>query len=437
MATVDDLLRRLHRQAAGLRTSGDPARQFQAHQRGWMLLATNAGRVLEALDPRPEDRELYRLLRTLGRGSATQPGRNDAGVEALALTTGALADVIISSPAAVGGAGQTQRSRLQASIQAALHAAARTTFDLARAAHQEPDGETVRKVAEATELAALLPPMAHVSTLQRLTVTGPNPDTVDGAVHLWSRVAQAIFTNYLLVTGIALQTAAATLALVCQTTADTMRQAARRRILDPGAARETAELLADAAAAWRAAAVWPSQVQLGGRAHEHQQAARAVRAALTGPPLARLTLRERVHTLRSAVTAAAGISELQAATVAWLAGHGGLWIAQERPNLRPPGVQRKHVKLDWDTMNWGHPAGRLLTDRANAAHSALAVAAAAIDQAVLPAATLRGEAGRIALVDDRVVADWWETVEPATRTRTPEDEARALHGVDRRPRIGR
>jgi hypothetical protein len=51
-------------------------------------------------------------------------------------------------------------------------------------------------------------------------------------------------------------------------------------------------------------------------------------------------------------------------------------------------------------MGWGHPAGRHLTTQANTAHQALTVAAGALDQAVLPGAALRGDAGRIELVSN-------------------------------------
>lgn len=420
MATVDDLLRRLHRQAADLSVWSDPDRRFRAQLRGWAQLATASSRVLDALDPRPQDRELYELLKVLRCGSPG-PGRVDAGIANLALIVGALGDVISTDPTRVAAAGQVQRSRLQASIQAALHAAARATLDTARSAGLERAGETFRRVAETTEPAALLPPSARVSTLERLTVTRLTTDTADGAVQLWADVVQDTFTNYRLVTGIALQEAAATLALLGQVTSGTLREAARRQVVDPGAARHAAQMAGAAAAAWRKAAAWPSSVQLGGRAHEHQQAVRAVREALTGPPLARLTLRERVHTLRAAGNAAVAIGELQAAAVALVASHGGFWIAHERPNLRPPGVERRHVKLDWDVMDPHHPAGRVLTDLARYAQQRWIAASDATNRAVLPSPPVQGETGQIALVDDRIVARWWETVEPAARTDRPED----------------
>jgi hypothetical protein len=420
MASVDDLLRRLHHQAAGLRPSGNTDRQFDAYLRGWKPLAAAAGRVLGDLDPRPEDRELYVLLQSLALRQDTAPAGRDRGLESLALVVGAIGDLIRSSPAAVGTAGQVQRSRLQASIQAALHAAARATVDLARDAHQPASAETVRKLAETTELAALLPPLARVSTLER--ITAPTPDGADETVQRWAKIAGQTFRNYRIVTGIALQDAAATLAILCQVTATSLREAARRRVLDPFEAREAARLLDDASTQWRKAANWPTTVQLGGRAHEHREAAEAVRAALTGPPLARLTLRERVHTLRAAVASADAIGGLQSATVARLVRESGLWVARERENLRPPGVQRRHIKLDWEVMPRGHPAGRLLADQARSAHTALTAASTAVNQAVLPAAPLRGDAGRIALVDHRIVADWWEAVAPTARPRRPEDE---------------
>ena len=416
MATVDDLLRRMHRQAASLRPLGQPSRQLDAHLLAWMPLATNARRVLEALDPRPDqDPEFYGLLQSLSRGRHTGAGQAfDPDVTALAVTVGALSDLVDAFPKVVADVGQAQRTRLQASIRAALHAAAKATFDIARAATQDRESMTIRGVVEATELAALLPPQSRVSTLEGLTVTRLTQDTLDGAVELWAGAAERIFTNYHLITGIALQEAAATLALLCLAAVDTMNDAARRRIIEPNAGRETALRLATASKAWRKAATWPSAVQLGGRAHEHHQAVRAVRDAVTGSPLARLTLREKTHALRAAVSAAVTIGEQQAGAVTWLVNRGGLWVARQRPNLRPPGVERRHVKLDWETMPWDHPAGLLLSDRAHQARAALKEAAEAINQTVLPATAVANAAGRIALVDNRIV---WETVELDTRNR--------------------
>lgn len=435
MATVDDLLRRLHHQAAGLRPSGNPQRQLDAYLRGWAPLAAAAGRVLADLDPRPEDRELYVLLKSLARDGDTEPGNADRGLASLALVIGAIGDLVHSSPTTVGRAGQAQRSRLQASVQAALHALARATVDVARDAQQLAAVETVRKVAEATELAALLPPLARVSTLERLNA--PAPEGVDGAVQRWAQVAGRTFSSYQVVTGVALQDTAATLAILCQVTATNLRDAAHRRMVDPADAKHAARLLDYAATAWRKAAIWPSNVQLGGRAHEHRHAAEAVREALAGPPLARLTLRERIHTLSSALVMADGIAELQSATVTQLVRQSGLWLAHERGNLRPPGVQRRITKLDWERMPWGHPAGSLLLDQARAAHAALTAAAAAVNQVVLPAATLTGEPGRITLVGNRIVADWWETVEPTSRSRRPEGEARRSTIDPPRPGVAR
>lgn len=431
MATVDDLLRRMHRQAAGLRPDGNPG-QLDAHLLAWVPLATNARRVLETLDPRPEeDPDFYALLESLRRAGPTRAGTvADPSVMALALTVGALGDVVASSPRVVADAGQAQRTRLQASIRAALHAAARSTVDIARAVGNERASAFVWKIAKATELDALLPPQARVSTLERLTVTRLSADTVDGAVHLWVGAAKPVFTNYRLITGIALQDAAATLALLSRITADTMYDAARRRVIEPDGSRETARLMGVASKAWREAATWPSTVQLGGRAYEHHRAVRAVRDALTGPPLARLTLRERVRALRSAVSAAATIGEMQAWAVTWLVNRGGLWVAHERPNLRPPGVERRHVKLDWETMPFDHPVGVLLSDRAHQARLALEDAAEAINQAVLPA--VADGAGPIALVDNRIVVDRWESLgADNVRPRRPEEDSPRMAGHHR------
>lgn len=434
MATVDDLLGRMHRQAANLKPKGQPDRQLQEHLAGWLPLAANSRRVLESLDPRPgEHPDFYGLLESLTRRRRITAGKADSDLEALALTVGALGDILDSFPKDVAKAGQAQRSRLQASIQAALYAAARSTLALA------PGSDDVRmligKVAEATELAALLPPRARESTLEGLTLTRLAAETVDGAVHLWLGAAQGTFTNYQLFTGIALQEAAATLSLLSLVTAGTLREAARRRIIDPDSAQQTAALMDSAAAAWRTASGWPSSVQLGGRAPEHHLAARSVRDALTGPPLARLTLREKAHALRSAAIDAATLGRLQACAVVWAVNAGGLWVGQVRPNLRPPRLQRRHIKSDWEPMPQGHPAGVVLAQWAQAAWRCQQAATEAMDGAVRPTVT-RCDPDVVALVDNRIAAGRWESIGIATRARKPDDEVSSSPSP-RRPTVAR
>lgn len=423
MATVDDLLRRMHRQAAGLRLTGDPQRRLEAQLRAWTALADNARRVLESLDLGPLQRDLYRLLGVLKRAAPDTAGRADAGLESLGVTIGVLGDAIMDFPHAVAQAGQPERAKLQRSIEAALYAAARATLEIARAAGACQVSEVLHQIADATEPAALLPPSVRVSSLERLTVGRLAPDSLEGAVGLWAVAALYTFTNYRLVTGLALQEAAATLALLSRVTADTLPDAARRQVVsDPAAARRAARVMSLSAAAWRKAAAWPSSIQLGGRAEEHRSAVRAVRDAITGPPLARLTARERVNALLAATGIGVTIGGMQAAAVAHVAGSGGLWIAHERINLRPPGVERRHVKLDWEVMDPDHPAGRMLIERTRNAQQLLVAAADALSRAVIPDPLPVAKSAPIALVDGRVVAKWWEAVEPASRTRRPEDE---------------
>jgi len=106
-------------------------------------------------------------------------------------------------------------------------------------------------------------------TLTKIDLLSEARPTADGAVQPWADAANHTFTNHRLVTGVALQDAAGTLALLCQIASGTFRDAARRRILDPDTARDAARLLSDAAASCRKAATWQSNIQLGGRAHEH------------------------------------------------------------------------------------------------------------------------------------------------------------------------
>ena len=126
MATVDDLLRRMHRQAAGLPTLGQPSRLLEAHQLAWMPLATNARRVLESLDPRPDqDPEFYGLLQSLSLGRHTSAGQApDPDLTALALTVGALGDMVNGFPEIVADVGQAQRTRAVGLPEGRAHPAA-------------------------------------------------------------------------------------------------------------------------------------------------------------------------------------------------------------------------------------------------------------------------------------------------------------------------
>lgn len=426
MATVDDLLRQLHRQAASLHVAGNPTRQLNAYLEAWTGLAFHARRTLRILGTRPDDTAVETLLGRLARGTASQPPRQYRDLRDLGVVLGGIGDVLSSSSQSIGRADADHRYGLHANIQAALYAAASVTVEIARAAEQEPRATTFRQLARTTTFAAQLPPIARSSALERLTLPRLTPDTVDGAAALWASEARRTFSNPLLVTGVSLMDAAATIALLCDISAATMREAARRRVVEPAAAREAARSLAGAATMWRAAAAWPANVQLGGSAHEYRAAAGAVRDNLTGPALHRLTLRERASALRSALAIAVAVADLQAETVSSLARRGGLWVARERKNLRPPGVQRHHVKQDWKPITWSHPARSLLTQRSETARRALLFAAAVVDQAVLPATAMHVDAGRVALVNNRLVAGRWEPIQEAT------DECNPTQGSARR-----
>ena len=96
MASVDDLLGRMHRQAASLKPKGQPDRQLQEHLVGWIPLAAKSRRVLESLDPRPgEHPDFYGLLESLTRRRRITAGKADSDLEALALTVGALGSLLL------------------------------------------------------------------------------------------------------------------------------------------------------------------------------------------------------------------------------------------------------------------------------------------------------------------------------------------------------
>jgi hypothetical protein len=419
MASIDELMSQLHRRAARLRWTGNPQRKLDAHLVAWAPLAVQTRRVLSALETRPEDRYLHDLLAPLAHRFEVNAGRADPGLADLAVIIGAIGDVLAGSPAVVGGAAADERHRLSLGIQAAVFAAARTTVDIAGAARQDHHVARFWDISRATAFAAQLPPGARTSSLERLTVPRTPLDTVEGAARQWVTEAARTFTNPRLVTGVALMDAAATIAIVCDLSATTMRDAARRRLTEPTAARSAAALLENASRAWREAAAWPRKVQLGGSAHEYREAANLLRENLNSPPLHRLTLQERMSALRVVVTLAQDVGEHQARAVRTLSSRGGLWIARERDNLRPPGVERRRIKFEWERSTHFHPACVLLRGRSNAAAGALLGAASAMDQTILPAAVLRIEPDHVVLVSNRIVAGGWEMVGPPAAQRGP------------------
>ncbi len=407
MATMDDLLRQLHRRVAEFTPSEVRSpRQFDMCLSGWEALANQARRALEALNTPADDLEPSRLLERVARRGRAVPDNPDPRVASIAVHVGVVGDLLAIGRSRVARTGRADMLRLQANLHAALHATARRTLDVAAlCGKRDPDG-LLRRLADATELAARLTPQARASTLDRLTVSTLSPNGVTGMVGLWASEARLVVGDPLLVTGAVLTETAATLALLCAVAAENVTAFTHSRVAELGPWLAAEKLLARAARAWRRAAVWPVNIQLGGRQPGYHKLTKLVREAVRDARFSRLPRVRKVKLLREAVSVAQGIGELQAATVVRLANWRGLWRAHPRANLRPVGMRTRATRYEWDRLEWIHPERQQLLDAAKAADSALGSAATAFDEAVLPVPSDDWSANSLALVEGRITAGY-------------------------------
>lgn len=416
MATMDDLLRQLHRRVAEFAPSEVRSpRQFDMCLSAWEALANQSRRALGVLTTPADDPEPSRLLERIARRGRAVPDNADARVASIALHVGVVGDLLAIARSQVARASRADMLRLQANLHAALHATARRTLDVALlCGKHDPDG-LLRRLADATELAARLSPQARASALDRLTVPTLAPTCVTGMVGLWASEARLVVGDPLLVTGTVLTETAGTLSLLCAVAAENVTAFTHSRVSELGPWLSAEKLLTRAARAWRRAAVWPVNVQLGGRQPGYHRLTRLVREAVRDARFSRLPRVRKVKLLREAVSVAHGIGELQAATVIRLANWRGLWRAHPRANLRPVGMRARVTRYEWDRLEWSHPERQQLLDAAKAADAALGAATAAFDEAVLPVPSADWSANSLALVDGRITAGYGDDLAIGSR----------------------
>lgn len=327
MASIADLRGLLHQQAwalfDGAKVLEEPV-GMDAQVRSWAAVASHAARALVPLGIAPE---LEATLAELAAGAHPTPDRSDAKLDELARTLGALADLIDAGRDAVEWAGVPARSRLQLSIQAAVHAAALASLPLGNAPSRIRARLALTRLADLTEPAALIPPSARESILDYLRPAEPAPTTVVGATRQWSRVADLALRNPELVTGYTLQRTSTSIALVCATTATVIGRAARRGLMEPGFGERAADALLVASRAWKEAAAWSPRWRLGGRSPDLRLAASDLDAALRGTTLSALPMAEQLGAVWLAVHTAGRIGRLNHTVLTALNQKGSFWLA--------------------------------------------------------------------------------------------------------------
>ena len=237
MATVADLLDRLHRQAWELAQQrvDAPDEALGQHMRGWVKVAASASRALAPLHIR---RDLDDVLDQLADGGLASPGRPDRRLVEMSLTYGGIGDLLAAEQVHVELAGYTSRSRLHTSMWAGLHTAARATLAVAQDAGATEPAAVLAGLADITELAALIPPSARENLLDRLSATPARDATLKGAVDTWAAVAGEILSSDHQVTGYALQRTAGSIAMICHVAATTTKEAAAAGLINTDSAHQ-------------------------------------------------------------------------------------------------------------------------------------------------------------------------------------------------------
>lgn len=410
MATVADLLDRLHRQAWELAQQrvDAPDEALGQHMRGWVKVAASASRALAPLHIR---RDLDDVLDQLADGGLASPGRPDRRLVEMSLTYGGIGDLLAAEQVHVELAGYTSRSRLHTSMWAGLHTAARATLAVAQDAGATEPAAVLAGLADITELAALIPPSARENLLDRLSATPARDATLKGAVDTWAAVAGEILSSDHQVTGYALQRTAGSIAMICHVAASTTKEAAAAGLINTDSAHQAADSLQQTARSWRRAANWPPHLRLGGRTTELRQASASLDRALTGPQLAGLDVSERLTSMWAAVNLATLVGDEHRVMTSRLATGGGLWVSVA---ALPPAYQATHPgarRSGWVPQPPSSTAtSRPLAIAARTAAAALRSAATDLDAAVEPIQT-----GPPRRVTGSETAQAWETVTPPTR----------------------
>jgi hypothetical protein len=326
VATVQDLLDQIHDQGWSLLTDVSPgdAARVEGFRRGWVRLAYHASRVTEIVGA-PQG--VADLLESVIDASRLSGGRSEKGLVGMGLAMGGLADLLVARSGELDSAGIASRGRLQASVLAGLHAAARATMQVAVWGEHPDTVDVMKKIAAITETAAMIPPDHLRSQLDFLALPPPGPTTVDGAVQQWRQQAATTLSSPWLVTEHALRRVAGDISQLCRAGVRVLDNAAVVGTVDPAHMGDARALLSLAAASWQQSAVWPEHLRLGGRSTELRRDSAALVAAVQGPMLTGLAPAAQVAVIAAALRSAQVVAAYHERATARLADRGGLWVS--------------------------------------------------------------------------------------------------------------
>lgn len=395
MASISELIGRMREQAWRLDSHARRGNVPGVDVDGWAVLAGSAERAVRLLEPDPSTSEALAAL--LSNSPAVD--RRRGVLEPLAVTLGAVGDVLDSNEGIVQRSPLAERARLRMNLMATLHLVANCT--IRQAAVPEPLRGPLSQLVQSTETAVLIPADRRSSVLDHLTIVVPADGTLNGAISHWAHVAARQLASPAQVTGYTFQSSAGVIALLCARTAEASRELTRHDRTD-----ESPDVLHRAFHAWREAANWPSHVRLGGGGTaDLRRATGALVAGLAGQMAERLHPVARMLVLQEGLHKAEQVAVTHRNILAELVRQGGLWIAAEslsprwlaaHPQVRPTG---------W--INDPDPGARIpLVEASIQAGSVLRQAINALDRTVL--ATTSMSVGRS--VANAETGPEWEVV---------------------------
>jgi hypothetical protein len=327
----------------------------------WGALTRASLHLLQARPRHPNDsaRRLEALLTSLAGAPGEYPlPAPGTGLMDITATIGCTAEVMRVRNVA----SQTAREQADDGIRTSLEAA------LARAARWTQRGFLDAGVGPEPEIVRLAGSEAHPHqspALQTWRIIGPTDPGIDGAVSRWESAATETITSPRLVTQLALQLAAADIALVCASASAVMRNGADAGALSDASA--VCEALDGAARSWRETTRWPAELRLGGRASELRKASADLRQRLDDTlrtrvdwkhpedMFAEVTAERLVAELHSGLQSAIRVGHQAAAAFDGLA-HGASRVWLDARQIPTPGVVQQ--ALDGARYEWlPDPAG--------------------------------------------------------------------------------
>lgn len=323
MATIADLIMRMREHAWHLEAHAERAGVTGANIEGWAALAGSAARTLRMLELDAPTSDALTALRSDSNSADLSGGV----LVPLAITLGAVGDVLVSNEEIVQRAPLAERARLRMNVMATLHLVA--NYTMRQAPVPEPLVGPLSQLMQVTETAALIPAARRASVLDHLAITRPADGTLNGAIGHWADVAARQLASPAQATGYTFQSSAGVIALLCARTAEAARGLYRHDRTDGDT-----HVLQQAFLAWREAAAWPRHVRLGGGGTaDLRRATGALVAGLEGQMAGRMHPVARMLVLQEGMHRAEQVAANHRHALAELVRHGGLWIAAE--NLSP------------------------------------------------------------------------------------------------------